>query len=119
MILKNQILKMETYRNIIKFNDFDDLEYRKGSKEYGGILLKLMDFLRLYDKGDMVFSISRFEELSNITEEEIRKLISAKNNGNNLYSFNIEIKDGNISFMDFKNGKSRPFESNLNIKYYE
>lgn len=98
--------------NIIKFNDFDNIEYRKGSKKYGGILTKLMDFLRLYDKADMIFTIDNFENESNIDIDEINKLIDAKNDGNNLYLFNIEVKGNNIYFTDFKNGKSRPFESN-------
>jgi len=28
---------------ILKFTDFDNLEYRKGSKEYGGLLTKLLE----------------------------------------------------------------------------
>lgn len=103
---------MENFNDIIRFSDFDNLEYRSGSKEYGAILTKLMDFLRLYDKGDMAFPINEFVEKSNITIDEITKLSDAKKNGKNLYIFNIEIKDGNIYFTDFKNGKSRPFESN-------
>lgn len=106
---------MENFNDIIKFKDFDSLEYRKGSSEYGGILTKLMDFLRLYDKGDISFSINDFIEKSNITIDELTKLIDAKNNGKNLYLFNIEIKDGKVFFTDFINGKDRPFESNNEI----
>lgn len=103
---------MENFNKIVKFNEFNDMEYRKGSKEYGKILNKLMDFLRLFDKGDMSFKINDFVKKSNITIDEINKLIDAKNNGKNLYIFNIEIKDGHIYFTNFINGKNRPFESN-------
>lgn len=103
---------MENYNKIIKFNDFDNLEYRKGSIEFGGILTQLMDFLRLYDKGDMEFTIQEFEQKSKISIDNIKKLIDAKINGDNLYIFNIEIKNNKVYFTDFKNGKTRPFESN-------
>lgn len=106
---------MENFNDIIKFKDFDNIEYRKGSKEFGTILTKLMDFLRLYDKGDMSFHIDDFVNKSNITIDEITKLIDSKKSGQNLYLFNIKIKDGEIHFTDFKNGKDRPFESNNEI----
>lgn len=106
---------MENSNDIIKFNDFDNLEYRRGSKEFGTILTKLMDFLRMFDKGDMSFSINEFIEKSNITIDEITKLIESKKQGTNLFLFNIDIKGGEIHFTDFKNGKDRPFESNKEI----
>ena len=97
---------------IIKFNDFDNIEYRKGSNEFGSILTMLMDFLRMYNKEDMEFSIEDFEEKSNIKIENIEKLINDKKKGNNLFLFDIELNNGNIYFTNFINGKSRPFESN-------
>ena len=61
---------------IIKYSDFENLEYRKGSKEYGGIITKLLEFLRLYDtQEDLTFKIDDFVKKSNITIEEIKKLL--------------------------------------------
>ena len=34
--------------NILRFNDIDNIEYRKGSKKFGGLLVKLMEFLRIH-----------------------------------------------------------------------
>jgi len=36
--------------SIIKYSDFDHLEYRKGSQEFGGLLTKLLEYLRLIRK---------------------------------------------------------------------
>lgn len=99
---------------VIKYDEFDDLEYRRGSKEFGKIIMKLMDFLRMYKIQDtLTFNIDDFINRSNITIDEIKKLIIAKENGMNFYSFPIILTDSTISFKDLnKREKTRPFESN-------
>lgn len=99
---------------VIKFSDFDDIEYRKGSKEFGGIVTKLMEFLRLY-KDDSVsslkFSVSNFEKESNIPIDEINKLINSED-AKGLYFFDIHIIGDDIIFENLnKKEKDRPFES--------
>lgn len=97
-----------------EFDNFDNLEYRKGSKEFGGILTRLLEFLRIYKKIDdtIQFTISDFEKKSNINIDEIKKLIQSKESGMNLFDFNIVIDNNLITFSNFINIKNRPFESN-------
>lgn len=111
---KNELVYENDVQQIIKFNDFDNLEYRKGSQEYGGILIKLLEFLRLYKTEDIIsFKLNDFISKSNITIEEIQKLIESKDKGQKLYDFDILIEKGIISFSNLnKTGKNRPFESN-------
>jgi hypothetical protein len=61
-------------KKVLNFSDFDNLEYRKGSKEYGGLLTKLLEFLRSVkekDEKELKFKIDEFEKSSNISKEEI------------------------------------------------
>lgn len=101
---------------IIRYSDFENIEYRKGSKEFGGIITKLLEFLRLYNtQEDLVFKIGDFIKKSNITIEEIEKLQHSKEIGQKLYDFEIIIDKNNIMFKNLnKTGKNRPFESNNN-----
>lgn len=97
---------------VLKLNDFENLEYRKGSKEYGGILTKLIEFLRLYkDDKEIIFNIDNFEKESNISIDEVKKLLKSKEEGKNLFDFNIIFEDDKIIFNNFDSGKTRPFES--------
>jgi hypothetical protein len=58
---------------VFKYDEFDNIEYRKGSIEFGGILLKLMEFLRLYKTDDILsFNIKEFTDKSNITIDDIK-----------------------------------------------
>jgi len=97
---------------ILKFNDYSNIEYRKGSLMYGGLITKLMEFLRIYknDNSELVFSIKDFQDKSNINIKDIQKLINDKNK-NNLINFNIEFKDDKIIFNNLTKDKSRFFES--------
>lgn len=104
---------------VIKYTDFtnfDNIEYRKGSKEYGGILIKLLEFLRIYKTNDsdtLEFKIKDFETKSKMTIDEIKKLIESKENGQKLFDFNITIENGKLIISNLnKIGKNRPFESN-------
>lgn len=87
------------------FKEFDG-EYRKGSKKFGKIINRIMEFLRLpefknhIDENDgLRFEISDFEARSHIKVDEIKQLLS---NDHNLYSFNIDIDDKYINFSDIK-----------------
>lgn len=100
--------------NILKFNDFDDIEYRKGSKEFGGLLTKLLEYLRLVretNEKELSLDINKFEKESNITKEELLSLIKAKEDGKKLYEFDIIINGDTVIFTGFDSGKNRPFES--------
>jgi len=98
---------------VLKFGDFDNIEYRKGSKEFGGTLTKLLEYLRLFRKEEkeLTFDIKKFEEQSNITLEELESLKKAKEDGKNLYEFDIIIDGDTVTFTGFDSGKTRPFES--------
>ena len=110
-------LVYEDGMQVLKYDQFDNLEYRKGSIEFGGILTKLLEFLRLYKDdlvGELKFTITDFEKHSNIKIDLVKKLIGSKENGQKLYDFSISIENDSIYFNDLnKNGKSRPFESNI------
>lgn len=98
---------------ILKFNDYNDIEYRKGSKKFGGLLLKLMEFLRIHkdkEENSIEFNIIDFEKESNITINEIKELLS-DDKGKNLYKFDIQITDDKITFTNLTSDKSRYFES--------
>lgn len=99
---------------VLKFIDFDNLEYRKGSQEYGGLLTKLLEYLRTVretDENRLKLNIQEFEKESNISIEELKSLIKAKENGNNLFEFDIIIDGDTLIFSGFDTGKTRPFES--------
>lgn len=118
IIYKYLNIRGNIYENtqIVRYSDFENLEYRKGSKEFGGIITKLLEFLRLYDtQEDLVFNIDDFVKKSNITIEEIQKLLHSKEIGQKLYDFEIVLDKNNILFKNLnKTGKNRPFESNNN-----
>jgi len=97
---------------ILNFNDYSDIEYRKGSQKYGGLITKLMEFLRIYkkDNNSLIFNISDFEKKSNINISDINDLLSYENK-NNLINFSIEIEDDKIKFDNLTKDKSRFFES--------
>jgi len=91
--------KVKTYK------EFDN-EYRKGSKKFGKLLNRIMEFLRLPEFNSKIeendgikFEISDFEKRSNISVKKIKELL---NNDNNLYSFDINISDNHISFSNIK-----------------
>lgn len=98
---------------VIRFNDFDNIEYRKGSKEFGGLLTKLLEYLRLIrkDEKELTLNLKEFEEKSNITKEELNSLVKAKEEGKNLFDFDIIIEGDTVTFTGFDSGKARPFES--------
>lgn len=81
-------------------------EYRKGSKKFGKIVSRVMEFLRLpefknkLDENDGIkFEISDFETRSHIKVDEIKQLL---NNDHNLYSFDIDVDDKYVTFSNIK-----------------
>lgn len=100
----------KTYKNdaekIQFFKDFSGGEYRKGSSKFGKIVSRIMEFLRLpefktklEENDGLKFKIDDFEKRSHIKIDEIKQLLTTDNN---LYSFDIDIKDGFIIFSNIK-----------------
>jgi len=98
---------------ILKYNDFDNLEYRKGSNEFGGLVTKLLEYLRLIrkDEKELTFELNKFQKESNITKEELESLVKAKEEGKPLYDFDIIIDGNTVTFSGFNSIPDRPFES--------
>lgn len=87
------------------FKEFEG-EYRKGSSKFGKLVSRIMEFLRLpefknkLDENDgLKFEIGDFEKRSHIKIDEIKQLL---NNDNNLYSFDINVDDKNVTFSNIK-----------------
>jgi hypothetical protein len=99
---------------IIKFNDFDQFEYRRGSSKFGGLLTKIMEYLRLFDNDSktLKFDIKNFESETNIELKDVEELIKANNETKTLFDFNIEIQNDEIIFSNLNN-KQDPFESKI------
>ena len=99
--------------HILKFDDIQNLEFRKGSLQYGDKVKQLIEFLRIYkdqNEDTLIFNKDDFEKASRmkISEiEEINNLPSKKS----LMDFNIEITDDQIKFTDLQNRKSIHTES--------
>lgn len=105
---KKIIRKLEN--KIIKFNEFDidNLEFRKGSQEYGDLVSKLVEYLRIYKNENddkLIFNISDFEKDSNLSINDINMLNNLPSK-KSLFEFDIEIKDGKIIFSNLQNKKS-------------
>ena len=61
---------MKKNANILRFNDIEHIEYRKGSLKFGGLLIKLMEFLRIYKDKEEKF----IDALKNALEIELVKI---------------------------------------------
>lgn len=109
----NRMKAFDGETNIVKFDDFDNLEYRKGSNEFGGLLTRLLEYLRYIRSEEKIltFNLIDFEKESHITKTELESLIKAKEDGKKLYEFEIVIDGNNVTFSKFDSGKTRPFES--------
>ena len=62
---------------IMRFNDIQNLEFRKGSLEYGDKVKQLIEFLRIYkdqNEDTMIFNKDDFEKSSKMKIEEIEKI---------------------------------------------
>ena len=86
-------------------------EYRKGSNKFGKLVQDIMMFLRLPEYNDhrndndgLKFTIKDFELKSNISIEEIKKLLKSQHK---LISFDIILDDDHIIFKNFKNTRKQ------------
>jgi len=100
--------------NILKFDELENIEYRKGSSKFGGLIVKIMEFLRLYksDENELTFNIDEFIKKSNISMTEIKELLDAEDLKTLIY-FTISIDETNnkIIFSNLRPQKMRYFES--------
>ena len=99
--------------SIMRFNDFQNLEFRKGSLEYGDKVKQLIEFLRIYkdqNEDTMVFNKDDFEKASKMKISEIEEL-SKLPTKKSLMDFDIEITDNQIKFTNLQNRKSLHVES--------
>jgi hypothetical protein len=97
----------------MRFDDIQNVEFRRGSLEYGDKVKQLIEFLRIYkdqNEDTMVFNISDFEKASKMKISEIKELnkIPTKKS---LMDFDIEITDDQIKFTNLQNRKSLHIES--------
>lgn len=103
--------------HIMRFDDIQNLEFRKGSLEYGDKVKQLIEFLRIYkDQNEdvMVFNINDFEKASKMKIDEIEQLSKIPSK-KSLMDFDIEITDNQIKFTNLQNRKSIHKESLNNI----
>lgn len=103
--------------HIMRFDDIQNLEFRKGSLEYGDKVKQLIEFLRIYkDQNEdvMVFNINDFEKASKMKIDEIEQLSKIPSK-KSLMDFDIEITDNQIKFTNLQNRKSIHKESINNI----
>jgi hypothetical protein len=100
-------------KKILRFNDLENIEYRKGSSKYGNLVIKLMEFLRMFknkENNEIIFNIDDFEKQSYIKISEIEELINDEKS-KNLIRFEIKIENDKIIFSDLVTDKNRFFES--------
>ena len=98
---------------IMKFNDFQNVEFRKGSLEHGDKVKQLIEFLRIYknqNEDTLVFNKDEFEKASKMKISEIEQL-SKLPTKKSLMDFNIEITDNQVKFTNLQNRKSLHVES--------
>ena len=107
--------KIKTYKQ------FYDGEYRKGSNKYGQLVNDIMMFLRLPEYKDHIndndglkFNIGDFEKKSNISIEDIKKMLLDKYK-NKLLSFDITIEGNFIIFKNIKNTRKQRFVWGENV----
>lgn len=103
---------------IDRFVDIENLEFRKGSLEYGDKIKQLIEFLRIYkneNEDKLLFNLKDFEEKSKITKKDLIEIIKLPYK-NQLINFDIEIINGKILFTNLQNKKSIHTESKI-IKF--
>ena len=99
--------------HIMRFDDIQNLEFRKGSLEHGDKVKQLIEFLRIYkdqNEDTMVFNIKDFEKASKMKIDEIKQLNNLPTK-KSLMDFDIEITDNQIKFTNLQNRKSLHVES--------
>ncbi len=98
---------------IMRFNDIENLEFRKGSLEYGDKVKQLIEFLRIYKNENddkLVFNINDFIKASKMDIKEIEEIKNLPYK-KSLIDFNIDITDKQIIFTNLQNKKSIHTES--------
>ncbi|MFW6243281.1 MAG: hypothetical protein ACOC2W_03890 [bacterium] len=98
---------------INRFIDIENLEFRKGSLEYGDMVKQLIEFLRIYKNENddkLLFNLKDFEEQSKISKDDILEIIKLPFK-NSLINFDIEIINNKILFTNLQNKKSIHSES--------
>jgi len=102
---------------ILEFKEFDLNkqkvqsfgEYRKGSNLYGGLVEKIMMWLRIHKEKNNTIKVDldKFLSETNIEISELDNFI--KNNQTKLINFNITISDNLIIFSNLNNSNSNRF----------
>ena len=92
---------------LLNFENF--FEYRKGSKEFGGIVASVMDWLRLHkNQSDPVdhieTNLDSFLKETNIDLQKLKKFIESKTK---LINFKIEINGDKILFLNLNDSKKQ------------
>lgn len=104
---------------IDRFIDIENLEFRKGSLEYGDKVKQLIEFLRIYKNENddkLSFNLKDFEEKSKMSIKDLDEIIKLPYK-NQLINFDIEIINNKILFTNLQNKKSVHTES-INIKRF-
>ena len=106
LIMKHKEMTNES--QILKFGDFQNLEFRKGSLEYGDKVKQLIEFLRIYkdqNEDTMIFNKNDFEKASKMKISDIEEINNIPTK-KSLMDFDIEITDNQIKFTNLQNRKS-------------
>lgn len=104
---------------INRFIDIENLEFRKGSLEYGDKIKRLLEFLRIFKNENddkLLFNIKDFEKNSKISINDIKEINDLPNK-KSLIDFDIEIIDDKVLFFNLQNKKSIHTESLKIIKF--
>lgn len=104
---------MSDNSHVLKFIDIQNLEFRKGSLEYGDKIKQLIEFLRIYkneNDDSLTFGKDDFESLSNMTIDEINRINNLPTI-KSLIDFDIEISNNQIKFINLQNKRSLHYES--------
>jgi len=107
--------KSTSESHILRFDDIQNLEFRKGSLEHGDKVKQLIEFLLIYkneNEDTMVFNKDDFEKASKMKISEIEQLNNLPTK-KSLFDFNIEITDDQIKFTNLQKRKSLHTESKV------
>jgi hypothetical protein len=114
-VIKNKLYKKSNESHILRFDDIQNLEFRKGSLEHGDKVKQLIEFLLIYKNENediMVFNKDDFEKASKMKISEIEQLNNLPTK-KSLFDFNIEITDNQIKFTNLQKRKSLHTESKI------
>ena len=108
--------KLKKFKNFINEDMLDQKsieiqrfgEYRKGSGEFGGLIDRMMTWLRNYKDEQKITRIkaklTQFLKESGIEYEELQKFIERRKE-TNLITFNVEIIGNEIQFSGLNDSK--------------